>query len=489
MRYGPQMTQMIIPTKKTKIVATIGPATESQAQLEKLLKAGLNVIRMNFSHGDFAEHQTKFDNGKKASEKTGLPVAFLQDLSGPKIRIGTFYDDADRRVTLKKGQKFTLTTRKVKGDETIAEINYPKFHKEVKMGEAVLLDDGKKRLEILEIKGQDVICKVVVGGETKGRRGVNLPDSDLSISALTDKDKEDVKFGIKNKVDFIAFSFVRKPKEVTELREILNAAKSTAKIISKVETPQAVEYIDEIIKLSDGIMVARGDLAVEVPAEQVPLIQKRIIRKCNAAGKPVITATQMLESMIKSPVPTRAEVSDIANAIIDGTDAIMLSEETTLGEFPIESVEVMSRVAVHTEEEYLGERFFDDFVSVSDSDVWTKTRAITEGAVNAADEVDAKYIVCLTQSGRTARMISRFKPLQPIIAVTPEQITLNQLQLSSGVSALLIPRTQNFDEVLKVIRETLKKNKLVKAGDKIVLVSGTPFAKSVSTNMMVIEEF
>lgn len=476
---------MIISTKKTKIVATIGPATESQAQLEKLLKAGLNVIRMNFSHGDFSEHQTKFDNGKKASEKTGLPVAFLQDLSGPKIRIGTFYDDADKRITLKKGQKFTLTTRKVKGDETIAEINYPKFHKEVKKGETVLLDDGKKRLEILEIKGQDVVCKVIVGGETKGRRGVNLPESDLSISALTDKDKEDVKFGIKNKVDFIAFSFVRKPEEVTELRNILNKNKSTAQIISKIETPQAVEHIDEIIELSDGIMVARGDLAVEVPAEQVPLIQKRIIQKCNAAGKPVITATQMLESMIKSPVPTRAEVSDIANAILDGTDAVMLSEETTLGEFPVESVEVMSRVAVHTEEEYLGETFLEDSVA----DIWSTTRAITEGAVHAADEVEARYIVCLTQSGRTARMISRFKPFQPIIAVTPEQVTFNQLQLSSGVSTLLIPRTQNFDEVLKVIRETLKKNKLVKAGDKIVLVSGTPFAKAVSTNMMVIEKF
>ena len=478
---------MIIPEKKTKIVATIGPVTESQPQLEKLLKAGLNVIRMNFSHGDFAEHQLKFDNGKKASEKTGLPVAFLQDLSGPKIRIGTFYDDADKTVTLKKGQKFLLTTRKITGDDTQASINYPKFAKEVKMGETVLLDDGKKRLEILEIKGQDVFCKVVVGGVTKGRRGVNLPESDLSISALTDKDKDDVKFGIKNKVDFIAFSFVRKPEEVTELREILDAAKSKARIISKIETPQAVENIDEIIKLSDGIMVARGDLAVEVPAEQVPLIQKRIIQKCNAAGKPVITATQMLESMINSPVPTRAEVSDIANAILDGTDAIMLSEETTLGEFPVESVEVMSRVAIHTEQEYLGEQFFEN--SDSDSDVWTKTRAITEGTVNAADEVDAKYIVCLSQSGRTARMISRFKPTQPIIAVTPDKITFNQLQLSAGVTSLLIPKTQNFDEVLKVIRDTLKKNKLVKSGDKIVLVSGTPFAKAISTNMMVIEEF
>lgn len=475
----------MISNKKTKIVATIGPATESQAQLEKLLKAGLNVIRMNFSHGDFAEHQGKIDNGKAASKKTGIPVAFLQDLSGPKIRIGTFYDDADKRIQLKKGQKFTLTTRKVTGTEEIANINYPKLPKEVKKGEKILIDDGKKRLEVLEVKGQDIICKVIVGGETKGRRGVNLPDTDLSISALTDKDKEDVKFGIKNKVDFVAFSFVRRPSDVTELRNILNKANSKAQIISKIETPQAVENIDEIIKLSDGIMVARGDLAVEVPAEKVPLIQKMIIEKCNAAGKPVITATQMLESMIKSPVPTRAEVSDVANAILDGTDAVMLSEETTLGDYPIEAVEVMARVARHTEEEYLGERFLMD----DSSEAWSTTRAITEGAVHVADEVEAEYIVCLTQSGKTARLISRFKPFQPIIAVTPEEITANQLLLSSGVNPLLIPRTQNFDEVLKVIRETLKKEKLVKKGDKIVLVSGTPFKKAVSTNMMVVEEF
>lgn len=475
----------MISNKKTKIVATIGPVTESQEQLEKLLKAGLNVIRMNFSHGDFAEHQTKFDNGKKASKKTGIPVAFLQDLSGPKIRIGTFYDDADRRIQLKKGQKFTLTTRNVSGTEEIANINYPKLPKEVKKGEKILIDDGKKRLEVLEVKGQDIICKVIVGGETKGRRGVNLPDTDLSISALTDKDKEDVKFGIKNKVEFIAFSFVRRPSDVTELRSILDKAKSKAQIISKIETPQAVENIDEIIKLSDGIMVARGDLAVEVPAEKVPLIQKMIIEKCNAAGKPVITATQMLESMIKAPVPTRAEVSDVANAILDGTDAVMLSEETTLGDYPIEAVEVMTRVARHTEEEYLGERFLLD----DSSEAWSTTRAITEGAVHAADEVEAKYIVCLTQSGKTARLISRFKPFQPIIAVTPEDLTANQLLLSSGVNSLLIPRTQNFDEVLRVIRETLKNKKLVKKGDKIVLVSGTPFKKAVSTNMMVVEEF
>jgi pyruvate kinase len=297
--------------KKTKIVCTIGPATESHASLESLLRAGMNVMRLNFSHGDFSEHQTRVNHLKKAIETTGIPAAILQDLGGPKIRIGMFKTES---VMLKEGAKFTLTTDKIEGDENRVSVNYPQFAKEVQKGHIIFLHDGKKKLEVLEVKGNDVITKVIVGGEIKGKRGVNLPDSDLSISSITEKDRADLEFGIKNKVDFIALSFVRRPSDITELRDILKARKSQAKIIAKIETPQSLLCIDEILALADGVMVARGDLAIEIPAEKVPAAQKMLIRKCNELGKPVITATQMLESMIKSPVPTRAEVSDVANA-------------------------------------------------------------------------------------------------------------------------------------------------------------------------------
>ncbi len=473
---------MHIPKKKTKIVATIGPATSSQEQLEKLLKAGLNVVRMNFSHGDFTEHQEKVDNARKAAEKTGIPVALLQDLGGPKIRTGEFATESGR-VTIKKGQTFTLTTRTIKGDETICSVNYKKLPKEIKVGHKVMLDDGKKRLVVIAIKGEDVICKVEVGGELKGRRGVNLPDTDVSISSLTPKDKKDLEFGLANDVDFIALSFVRKPKDVLDLRKILDAAKSKAHIISKIETPQAVANIDEIIKISDGIMVARGDLAIEVPAEQVPLIQKMIIKKCNEAGKPVITATQMLESMIQSPVPTRAEVSDVANAILDGTDAIMLSEETTLGQYPIEAVELMTRVAEHVEEDFIKEVFYKDSVkeklSISES--------ITLSAVKNAMRLDVKYLVSVTYSGFNARFMSRHKPTKPVIVLTPRKKTFQQLQLSWGCYPVLIEEHKSIKDTSVLIREMFLKEKVAKKGDKVVICTSVPFGEIHEPNLLFVE--
>lgn len=332
--------------KKTKIVATIGPATESEEKLTQLLKSGMNIMRLNFSHGDFAEHQNRVDNLKKATTKTKIKAFILQDLSGPKIRLGEFKTE---RVDLKAGDMITITTDKIVGDETKVSINYPLFPQEVKKGDHVMVDDGKKKFEVVKVVGNEVVCKILVGGNTKGRRGVNLPDSDLSVAALTEKDRSDLEFGVKNKVDFMALSFVRKPEDIKELRDILKAKKCKAKIIAKIETPQAIANFDKILKLVDGVMVARGDLAIEVPFEKVPLYQKMIIKKCNKAKKFVITATQMMESMIKSPVPTRAEVSDVANAILDGTDAVMLSEETTLGEYPVEAVSAMTRIAEEIE--------------------------------------------------------------------------------------------------------------------------------------------
>lgn len=466
-------------TKKTKIVCTIGPATETQEKLEALLKAGMNVMRLNFSHGDFKEHQARVANVKKASEKTGIPVAILQDLAGPKIRIGMFKTDA---VMLKEGAKFTITTDKIDGDETRVSVNYPSFAKEVKKGHIVFLHDGRKKLEVLEVKGNDVICKVIVGGEIKGKRGVNLPDSDLSISALTEKDRTDLEFGVKNKVDFFALSFVRRAADITELRTILDAKKSKAKIIAKIETPQSLACIDEILDLVDGIMVARGDLAIEIPAEKVPAAQKMLIRKCNERGLPVITATQMLESMIKAPVPTRAEVSDVANAIIDGTDAIMLSEETTLGDFPVEAVTLMSKVAAETEKELLGEQFF-----APEGDIEAVGESVTSSAVDTADRVDAKYLVSFTERGYSSRMISRHKPAQPIFAFTPNEVTFRQSVLSWGVTPVLVKKTTDFNEVAKIVRDHFLKNKLAVKGDKIVMASALPFGKSLETNMILVE--
>jgi len=468
--------------KKTKIVATIGPATSSKEMLEKLLKAGLNVVRLNFSHGDFKEHQEKVDNFRKAMASTGMTGAIMQDLSGPKIRLGEFYQE---KVELKKGDTITITTDKIIGDEKKVSINYPLFPKEVKKGDSIMVDDGKKRFEVISVKGNEVLCKIMVGGTTKGRRGVNLPDSEISVSCLTEKDIKDIEFGLKNKVDFFAFSFIRKPEDVTELRNILNKRKSKAKIIAKIETPQAVKNIDEILNLCDGLMVARGDLAIEVPAEKVPLIQKMIIQKCNDAGKIVITATQMLESMIKSPVPTRAEVSDIANAILDGTDAVMLSEETTLGEYPIEAVNIMSKVAFEIEHNY-PERKLNRIKKADENREITDS--VTESVVKIANDVNACAIIALTETGYTALMISRYKPTQMIISLTPNEVTAHQLSLSFGCVPVIIPVISTFEEVLKYVKNYCLKNKIAKKGDSIVIAGGIPFnKKSGSTNMVMVE--
>ncbi len=328
--------------KKIQIVATIGPKTESVQMLEKMLDAGMSVMRLNFSHGDFAEHQNRVNNLREVMKKKGVVVPVIQDLGGPKIRIGNFKTES---VVLVPGQTFTITTDDILGDETIVSVNYPLLPKEVKEGHIIFMHDGKKKLVVKKIEGNNVVCEVLIGGEVKGKRGLNMPDSDLSVKSLTEKDLQDLEFGIKNNVDFFALSFVRRPEDITELRKILRDRNCNAGIVAKIETPQAIASIDEVISLSDWLMVARGDLAIEVPYQKVPMYQKMIIKKCNEQGKTVIVATQVLESMIKNPVPTRAEVSDIANAVLDGTDAVMLSEESTLGDYPVEAVTVMKTVA------------------------------------------------------------------------------------------------------------------------------------------------
>jgi pyruvate kinase len=465
--------------KKTKIVCTIGPATESEEKLTQLIDAGMNVARLNFSHGDFAEHQNRVDTIRKICEKNGDVVAIVQDLCGPKIRIGTFKDNA---ITLVRGEKFILTTDEFEGTQEKVHINYPALPKEVKPGIFIMLQDGTKKLEVVEVKGNDIITKVVSGGRLSGRKGVNVPGANLSVKSLTEKDRADLEFGIKNKVDFVALSFVRNSSDIRELREILNKAGSKAHIIAKIETPEALDDIDAIINDSDAIMIARGDLAIEIPAEEVPLVQKLIIHKCNSAGKPVITATQMLESMVKNPVPTRAEISDIANAIIDGTDAIMLSEETTLGDFPIAAVEIMTRVALRVEKEVFNRDTIAEYeISHGVTDV------ISQSAVRATHNLEASLIVALTRQGRTPRMISRYRPAEMVLALTDNKEILNKLVLSYGCYPVLVKTFKTTDEIMEIVRETTLNNKLVKKGDKVVIVAGVPFGSTRETNLILVE--
>jgi pyruvate kinase len=467
--------------KRTKIVATIGPATTSEAVLTKLVRSGLNVARLNFSHGDFAEHQEKVDHIQSVSRKLNVPVAILQDLSGPKIRIGDFYQE---RVTLKKGSEFTLTTKKCVGDEHRAYVNYPKLPEEIERGRFIMLDDGKKKLEVLSIQGDEIRTKVIVGGETKGRRGVNLPGTDLSISSLTAKDKRDIEFGVKNKVDFMALSFVRRAEDVEELRQILKRKKCDAKIVVKIETTQAIDNLEDILRATDAVMVARGDLAVEVPAEQVPILQKKIVQASRELGKPVIVATQMLESMIHSPVPTRAEVGDVANAILDGTDAVMLSEETTLGEFPVEAVSTMAGIAVEVEAEPLRRPILHGDELGLDS----VAEAVSDAVVKTAGSVDARAIVVLSKSGFAARSIARYRPAQPIIVLTPDERTVRRVCLSYGCRGFLIDSLDDVESAVESAKEVLRREKIVPARSRIVVSAGVPFGVSGTTNLLMVRE-
>ncbi len=467
--------------KKTRIVATIGPASDSVPMLQKLIKSGLNVARMNFSHGDHAEHTQRLENIREAMKKVGQDIAILQDLGGVKIRIGDF---SKGQIMLKKGAKFSITANDCAGDDNCVSVNYKKLPCEVEVGQPILIDDGTKKLVVTKTTKSTIETKVVIGGMIRSRRGVNVPGARLSCSALTPKDKKDaIEFGIKNGVDFIALSFVRSAKDIEDLKKILKQKKSTAKIVAKIETPEAIENLDEIISVTDAIMVARGDLAVEMPAEDVPHLQKMMIRKCNIVGKPVIVATQMLESMITVPTPTRAEVTDVTNAILDGADAVMLSAETAVGDFQVEVIETMASIARRTEQDMHGREIIDNEEYTSRT-----ANAISHSAVQIAREIDAVAIVTLTESGFSARKISRYQPIQPIIALTPHKQTHLQLQLSFGCRSYIF---KGFDSVQKTIlktKEFIKKEGIAKKGDRIVIVAGVPFGKSGSTNMVIVEK-
>lgn len=465
--------------KKTKIVATIGPATESQKQLENLIKAGLNVVRLNFSHNTHEWHLAVLKRAQKAAKKQSQYLAILQDLSGPKIRIGKLKEES---INLVKRKKIILTTKKVLGTTELLSVNYKNLPKDVKKGDILKLEDGKKELRVDKKNKTDIFCTVIVGGKIGSYKGINVPGVSLSVSSLTPKDKKDVLFGIENNVDFIALSFVQTKNDILHLRKILDAHKCRAQVIAKIETSAAIENIDEIIGVSDGIMVARGDMAIEIGAEHVPMVQKMIIEKCNTIGKPVITATQMLDSMENSPIPTRAEVSDIANAILDGTDAIMLSGETTIGKFPLKAVETMTSIAQRTEPflKNTDLEYVEGNISLVDT--------MTQSTVQIANNIGARLIITLTESGFTSRMVARFKPEHQIIAITPHIKVARILNLSYGCKPIIMDIEHRTQKVIEKIQKLVKDKKWAKKGENIVITMGYPFGISGSTNKIFVIE-
>jgi pyruvate kinase len=441
--------------KLIKIVATLGPATTEVPILEKAIKAGLNVARFNMSHGDHKEHGQKMDNFRLAGNNLSKRVGILVDLAGPKIRVGEMQEGG---VQLKNGATIIVTTDKVIGTTEIITINYPKLYSEVKAGRTIMIEDGKKELLVVKKVAKGLQCKIITGGQLFSRKGVNLPGAYLSIPALTEKDKKDVEFAVKQKADFISLSFVRTPKDIVELKTLLKKLKSTALVIAKVETLEATEDLESIVAIADGIMVARGDLAVEVGPEKVPMIQKELITLCQEYGKPVITATQMLDSMEKSPVPTRAEVADIANAVLDGTDAIMLSGESATGDFPIEAISMMSKVALEVEPEVEQIDFF----------ATTPDEALLEAAIGIAGNIGAESIVVVSESPEFAQKLSSVRAFGRIIAMAYNEATLNQLVLSRGVTSCLLSSTK--EDMTLVIRSFLTNKYGLKKGSKVVVL-------------------
>ena len=454
---------MINNIKKTKIVCTLGPASENEETLRELIKNGLNVCRLNFSHGSHEEHKGRMDLVKKLREELNMPTAILLDTKGPEIRTGKF--DVPE-VFLEEGQTFTITMKDVMGNKEICTVSYKGLANDVKPGDTILIDDGLVGLTVKEVNNDDIVCEVQNSGIVKNHKGVNVPGVKVNLPAITEKDRSDIEFGIEQGIDFIAASFVRKVSDVLAIREILEENNAEhIKIISKIENQEGVENLDEIIEVSYGIMVARGDLGVEIPTEEIPVVQKLMIKKCNEAGKPVITATQMLDSMIRNPRPTRAEVTDVANAIYDGTDAIMLSGETAAGKYPVEAVKTMATIAKRAEETMRNRR---DKINKSKN----VTDAISYATCTTAMDLEAKAILSSTASGHTARMVSKFRPDCPIVATTSNESVRRQLALTWGVLPLMREKSANIDQVIVNSIEAAKTSNYVSKDDVVVITAG-----------------
>ena len=454
--------------KKTKIVCTMGPNTDNREIMKELALNGMDVARFNFSHGDHAEHKHRLEILESVREELGIPIASLLDTKGPEIRTGKLKDG--KKVTLKEGDLYTLTTEEIVGDETRGYINYAGLAEDVKPGDRILIDDGLIELHVRKVNGTDIVCRIENGGELGEKKGVNVPGVRVKLPALTDKDKEDIRFGVDAGFDFVAASFVRNADAIREIREILDEKGSAMQIIAKIENEEGIENIDSIIEASDGIMVARGDMGVEIPLEDVPVIQKMIIKKVSGAGKVVITATQMLDSMIRNPRPTRAEVSDVANAVYEGTDAVMLSGETAMGSYPIEAVRMMSQIAEESEK-YLDYMFYQRR-KVSAENLRNISNTVCYSSVATASDLEAPVIVAPSVSGFTTRMLSKWRPKALIAGLSPSMTAVRQMQLYWGVKPFHAKRAESTDALLFASVELLKEKGIVKEGEIVVATAG-----------------
>ena len=462
--------------RRTKIVATIGPVTQSELVITELIKAGVTTFRLNFSHGDHEDHAERIKTIRKVSSELNLHIGILQDLQGPKIRLGRFKDGP---VRVKKGDLFSLTSKKVECNNEIANVTYEKLTDEVSVGKRILLDDGRVEMIVERIDNKEnlLICKVTVGGVLSNNKGVNFPDVQLSVKALTEKDKNDLDFGLKSGVDWIALSFVRNPSDINEIKDLINKHGYSTPVVAKIEKFEAIDQIDAVLPLCDGVMVARGDLGVEMPPEEVPLLQKELIKKANTLGIPIITATQMLDSMASSPRPTRAEVSDVANAILDGTDAVMLSNETAVGDYPIEAVKTMATIARRIERDYPQKAIESHLPS-------TIPNAISAAVSSISRQLDAAAIIPLTKSGSTAHNVSKFRPPTPILATTSEKSVARRLQLAWGVTPILIESQERAAKIFSIAMQIAQEMNILKQGDLVVQTAGTLTGISGSTDLI-----
>ncbi|UYL08231.1 pyruvate kinase [Bdellovibrio sp. SKB1291214] len=462
--------------RRAKIVATIGPSTRDEKNLEKAIKAGMNVARLNFSHGTHEDHLKVIHSLRKLSKDLKAPVTILQDLQGPKVRVGKLEGG---KLEIKPGDKFTFTTEPILGRPGLIPSDFKELPLACTPGTRILLDDGLMQVEVLQVRGEEVDVVVIDGGILKDRKGMNLPGVNLPVDPMTPKDLEDLEFGIANKVDYIALSFVRHARDIRKLREIIEARGSQAKIVAKIEMIEAIENLEEICRLSDAVMVARGDLAVEVGQSRLPGFQKRIINVCNQLGRPVITATQMLESMIENPRPTRAEITDVANAVLDGSDALMLSAESASGKNPFKAIRTMHEIILEVE------RNEEEYYKISlDSEFLSTPAAIAASASLSALKLNATAIICLTSTGKTASIISSFRPKARIISVTQHHEVLNSQELSWGIQTHAIKPYKNMEDILSEVDRLLVTHGLSKTGDKVIVTLGQPISSGVKTNSL-----
>jgi len=469
--------------KRTKIICTLGPASTNEDMMREMLLSGMNVARFNMSHGNHKEHEDRIAMFRKVRDGLGMPAAVLLDMKGPEIRLKDFENGS---VILNEGDIFVLTSEDVMGDEKKASVTYSDLPKDIKDGYKVLIDDGKVVLEVMSHDDKDIVCKVVYGGKVSNHKGVNVPSIHLNMPYLSEVDKQDLLFGIKQDVDFVAASFVRTKEDIKSIRDFLdyNGGKKI-RIIAKIENQEGIDNFDEILPLSNGIMVARGDMGVEVDYEKLPGIQKRFIAKCRKAGKIVVTATQMLESMVNNPSPTRAEISDVANAVFDGTSAIMLSGETANGKYPVQTVKTMAKIARRAEQDAFELGVYDKIEADLDAD---HTQAISHATCTTAEDLKAKVIIAVTLYGTTARRISKFRPSVPIVAATPDIKTYHQLALSWGVSPVISLPQNATDELFDHVIYCAKQNNYVEDGDTVVITAGVPLGVSGGTNTVKVQK-